>query len=70
MGLRKRGDGRREMWGHQQYVGREGCAFVLKIFWRGLNKGRGERGPEGGGEMRWLGVRGGGVGQWWLLMGV
>lgn len=23
-GLRKRGDGRREMWGHQQHVGKEG----------------------------------------------
>lgn len=36
-------------------------AFVLKIFWRGSNKGRGERGQEGGGEMRWLG----GVGVEW-----
>lgn len=63
-GLRKRSAGRREMWGHQQHVGREGGgggAFVLKIFWRGSNKGRGERGQEGGGELRWLRVRGGGV---------
>lgn len=41
------------MWGHQQHGGREGGrgggAFVLKIFWRGSNKGRGEGGQEGGG---------------------
>lgn len=65
-GLRKRGDGRREMWGHQQHVGwgvgGGGDAFVFKIFWRGSNKGRGERGQEGGGEMRWLEVGGGGGG--------
>lgn len=44
------------MWGHQQHVGRQrGGAFVLKIFWRGSNKGTGEGGQQGGGEMRWLG---------------
>lgn len=31
-GLRKRGDGRREMWGHQQHVGRGGMLLCSRYF--------------------------------------
>lgn len=48
--------------GTSSMLGGGGDAFVFKIFWRGSNKGRGERGQEGGGEMRWLEVGGGGGG--------